>query len=151
MPFRSFSLLLACAAIASTPLIAQDIVRDAPGSALYIPPINPIPHWYEVRGGSWPVPPDILQKMVKLVDAEIGRNKHFNPANPMSDYVVQFRGEQRNGRQIVRLAGGCRGFGENAWRLSERFDEVFDGGKCYFDAEYTPADGQFVFSYHGYA
>lgn len=141
---------LALAALTCLPAPAQDMLRDGPGSALYIPPISPIPHWYEVRGGSWRVPLETLQELVKLVVAEVGRNPNFNPEEPTSDYVVQFRGEQRDGRRLVRLAGSCRGFAGNGWMLSERFNDVADGGKCYFEADYDPADRQFRFSYHGH-
>mgnify|MGYP003576551663 CR=1 FL=1 len=143
-------LLLVLLPLAVLSVQAQDIKRDSPWSTFYIPPINPTPHWYEVRGGSWRVSPETLQAMTILVDAEIGRNKNFHPADRAPDYVVQFRGEERNGRRFVRLVGSCRGYDRNAWMLSERFNEVSDGGKCYFDADYDPADKLFRFRYHGY-
>lgn len=130
---------------------AQDFRREPPGAAFYIPPINPVPHWYEVRGGSWRVPPGTLGELRSLIDKEIGRNKHFFPAGTAPRYAIQFRGETLEGRQLVRLVGACDALGKSEWRLSQQFIQVSDGGKCYFEADYRPDDKRLRFSYHGHA
>lgn len=133
------------------PSQAQDIQRGGPGSAMYIPPINPIPHWYEVRGGSWRVPLATVQELRLLIEGEIGRNKHFYPEGTVPRYAIQFRGETLDGRQVVRLVGACIAGENHEWKLSEQFIQMDDGGKCYFDADYRLDDRQLRFGYHGNA
>lgn len=148
MPRCLLSLLVLLVAL---PGQAQDMLRDGPGSAYYIPPINPLPHWYEVRGGSWRVPLSTVQELHALIQGEIARNKYFNPEGTTPRYAIQFRGETLEGAQVVRLSGACNGLVGSAWWLSERFHQVADGGKCYFEADFRPGDRRFRVSYHGHA
>lgn len=133
------------------PAQAQDIRRDALGSTFYIPPINPVPNWYEVRGGSWRVPLATLQEVRAIIETEIGHNKAFDLEGTNPRYAIQFRGETVDGRQVVRLIGACNGLGKSDWKLSEHFVQVYDGGRCYFEADYRPDDRQFRFRYNGHA
>ena len=130
---------------------AQDMHQDDPGSALYSPPISPIPHWYEVRGGSWRVSLATIQELRLLIQGEIGNNKHFYPGGAVPRYAIQFRGETRDGHHVVRLVGACNAGDKFNWKLSDQFMQVHDGGKCYFEANYLLNDKQFSFRYHGYA
>ena len=130
---------------------AQEIHGDKPVPTWTVPPINPIPHWYEVRGGSWRVSLATVQEMRTLIESEISRNKHFYPQDTTPKFVIQFRGETAGTRQIVRIVGACNGLGKNEWELSQQFSRVFDGGKCYFEADYQPSEKQFQFRYNGYA
>jgi hypothetical protein len=137
--------------LVALPAQAQDMLREGPGSAYYIPPINPLPHWYEVRGGSWRVPLSTVQELRTLIEGEIARNKYFYPEGTAPGYAIQFRGETLEGAQVVRLAGACNGLGKWAWRLSEQFNRVEDGGKCYFEADFRLEDRRLRFGYHGRA
>ncbi len=144
-------LALLAALLAMLPAQAQDVRRGTLGSSFYTPPINPIPNWYEVRGGTWRVPLATVQDLRVLIEAEISRNKDFDLEGTAPKYAIQFRGETVDGREVVRLFGACNGLGKSDWKLSEHFIQVFDGGRCYFEADYRRDDKQFRFRYNGRA
>lgn len=162
MPSQSHQLLLAAFLLAGPAHAApgaQDIRIAAPdwsvrppGAAAYLAPISPLPNWYEVRAGAWQVPLETVREIQALVEARIGANKLFGDKARIATYAIQFRGESRDGRRLVRLAGACNVHDTPRWQLSETFFNVNDGGKCYFDAEYDPLEKRLSrFDYHGYA
>ncbi|MCC2971874.1 hypothetical protein [Massilia sp. IC2-476] len=90
--------------------------------------------------------------MVSLIDARLVSNKLFGDKARIAKYAIQFRGETREDRRVVRLAGACQVFDTPAWELSAQFMHVDDGGQCFFDAEYDPVEKRLsYFTYHGYA
>jgi hypothetical protein len=109
-------------------------------------------NWYEVRGGSWQLGNDALAEIAGGLPAEASRHARLEPALPMSDYTVQYQGQVREGRRIVRLSGACRVFGKSANALRSEFLVVFDGGNCFFQATYDPVQRRFTeFGFNGVA
>ncbi|WP_036215968.1 hypothetical protein [Massilia sp. LC238] len=163
MPSPSHQLLFAALLLAGPAQAApdaQDIriappswaVSMPPGTAAYAPPVSPLPNWYEVRAGAWQVPLETVREIRALVDARLSANELFGNKARIATYAIQFRGEARDGRRVVRLAGACNVHDTPPWQLSETFFNVNDGGKCYFDAEYDPLEKRLSrFDYHGYA
>lgn len=163
MPSPSHQLLFAALLLAGTAQAAPDVqdIRIAPpswaaskppGAAAYAPPISPLPNWYEVRVGAWQVPLETVREIWALVDARLSANKLFGNKARIATYAIQFRGEAKDGRRVVRLAGACDVHDTPPWQLSQTFFNVSDGGKCYFDAEYDPLEKRLSrFDYHGYA
>lgn len=133
-------------------IAAPDWAIRPPGAAAYAPPISPLPNWYEVRAGAWQLPLETMREIRVLIDARLSANRLFGDKSRIATYAIQFRGEFRDGRRLVRLAGACNVHDTPPWQLSETFFNVNDGGKCYFDAEYDPLEKRLSrFDYHGYA
>ncbi len=157
MHLRLLAPLAAASALLCAPVHAQffspppDWARvKTPESRVHDPSVSPVPHWFEVRRGSWQVPLETVQHMVSLIEARVGSNTFFDKSRSAA-YAIQFRGETRGDRQIVRIAGACSLGGFPAEELSAGFVRVFDGGKCNFDAEYDPLEKRLsAFQYHGY-
>lgn len=104
---------------------------------MFKPAINPLPHWYEVRGGAWRVPAAVVEEMAKRIKTEGG-------AFVRDTYIIQYQGVSAGGAESVRLKGACSLNATNERELSERFHQVLGGGKCYFDAAYDPAAKRFT-------
>lgn len=109
------------------------------------PAINSLPNWYEVRGGAWRVPKNMVEEMDLRIRDEMGSAPvEFNK------YVIQYQGESSGASHSIRLSGACDTLGKNEREFSEKFHTVYDGGKCFFDAMYEPEKKQFsYFAYHG--
>jgi hypothetical protein len=70
----------------------------------------------------------------------------------LATYTVQYQGHLVDGKRLVRLAGACAAPGRTPDDLVRQWMVVFDGGDCFFDAEFDPVLTRFVsFSFHGYA
>ena len=110
------------------------------------PAINPVPHWYEVRGGAWRVPADVVEEMAARIEAEAGSSVRAR----LHGYTIQYQGVSSDSARSVRLMGACDTHGVSERYLSEAFYQVFDGGKCFFDAAYDPEEKRFTsLKYHG--
>ena len=121
---------------------AQRLENPGP-SWLPEPAINPLPNWYEVRGGAWPVPAAVVEEMAAGLKVEAGSSR-------LDKYIVQYQGEASGNVRSIRLMGACDTQGAKEWEFSERFHVVFDGGKCYFDATYDPEEKRITYlTYHG--
>ncbi|WEF35240.1 hypothetical protein [Pseudoduganella chitinolytica] len=120
-------------------------MEPARPSWLLKPAINPLPNWYEVRGGAWRVPADVVEEMASHIKAEAGSS-----VSPRLDtYLIQYQGESAGSVRSVRLMGACRTDVRSDREFSERFYIVFDGGKCFFDATYDPEEKRFTsLKYH---
>jgi hypothetical protein len=109
-----------------------------------------LPNWYEVAGGQWNVPMATVRDAASHVQ-EAADQAPWRPRGPraVGDYRVQYQGAVKDGKKLVRLMGACRtdpGQGDPAaqWLV------VFDGGTCYYRAEYDPATKAFVyFAFNG--
>lgn len=124
---------------------AQTLDNAFPSWALK-PAINPVPRWYEVRGGAWRVPADVVEEMATRIEIEVGSSVRSR----LDEYVIQYQGISSDGTRSVRLMGACDTHGTSERYLSEAFHVVFDGGKCYFDAAYDPDEKRFTsLRYHG--
>ena len=131
--------LLCLALISSGPVSADE---PAPGSA----------HWIEVEGGAWVVPPAVVAGMAAGLQAEADRHWGMGRRRPLGDYTIQYQGQRKDGQRSIRLGGACSLQGVKAEELRKRFQVVFDGGTCFFDASYDPEAGRFLdFAFHGYA
>jgi hypothetical protein len=112
------------------------------------PAINPVPHWYEVRGGAWRVPAEMVADMAAGIQAEAGAAVRAR----LDTYTIQYQGESAGNARTVRLMGACDTPGMQERALSDRFLVVDDGGKCFFDATYDPVQKRFMsLDYHGNA
>ena len=155
MPSLATSLVLAFTALAASPLHAQHAATVPPGwiqeRPVPKPPkvVGPMPHWYEVRGGSWQVSLETLRQIATRLKPELDGNAYFN--KPGAEYAIQFRGDSAGGRRIVRLFGTCSTNYIPDSMLTDDFMVIYDGGKCNFEAEYDPAEDRLSFRYHGYA
>lgn len=156
MAYRTAFLLLACAAVGSGSLHARQAGTEPPGwvqeRPVPKPPhaVGPMPHWYEVGGGAWQVPPEILQQIAARLKARLDANEYYS--KPGADYAIQFRGEFAGARRIVRLFGTCTSEYIPPSMLSDDFIVIRDGGECNFDAEYDAAEQAIsTFKYYGYA
>lgn len=156
---RSIMMIAAAAILLAAPAHAQSFripspawaVNKSPEEPAYVLPASPVANWYEVRGGDWQLSLETVQEIRALIDARIGSNRHFSRPAGIAKYAIQFRGESRNGRPAVRLAGACRIYEVFLSQLTETFIDVHDGGECYFDAEYDPVEKRLrQFKYHGY-
>jgi hypothetical protein len=126
-----------------TSAFAQTL-QNADPSWVLKPAISPLPNWYEVRGGAWRVPKEIVEEMFSLIRAEMGfASAEFNK------YVIQYQGESSGTSHLIRLSGACDTHGINEREFSERFHIVYDGGKCFFDATYDLKEKRFsYFAFH---
>lgn len=151
-PLATASALLFAPAHAQFSTPSPDWARTKlPEPLPYDPSINPVPNWFEVRGGAWQLPLETVHHMVSLVDARLDSNKSFRGKTRAARYAIQFRGEAREERRIVRLAGTCSVDYTPARQLLVEFLIVKDGGECNFDAEYDPVEKRLsYFRYHGY-
>lgn len=154
MPFRMIPMLLACAACAPALVHAQATTPSRPDwiqdrlAPPPLPPISPLPHWYEVRGGTWQVPLETVQHMASLFDAKLASNENFQRAG--GDRFFQFRGELLDNVRIIRLLGNCSQGSNSGASLSMAFLQIRDGGMCVFDAEYDPVQQRIsYFRYYG--
>ena len=121
-------------------------LNSANPSWLLKPAISPLPNWYEVRGGTWRVSVDVVKQMASLVKAEVGSSVRAR----LDTYIIQYQGESSGNARSIRLMGACDVHGTSERALSERFYNVFDGGKCFFDATYDPEEKRFTsLTYHG--
>lgn len=138
--YRAASGTLLCLALISSGLVSAD--EPAPGSA----------HWIEVEGGAWVVPPAVVAGMAAGLQAEADRHWGMGRRRPLGDYTIQYQGQRQDGQRLIRLGGACSLQGVKAEALRKRFRVVFDGGTCFFDANYDPEAGRFLdFAFHGYA
>lgn len=120
--------------------------ENATPSWLSKPAINPLPHWFEVRGGAWRVPAADVEEMASRIKAEVDASLRAR----LDTYIIQYQGESSGGAKLIRLMGACDIHGTSERDLSERFHIVFDGGKCFFDATYDPEEKRFTsLTYHG--
>lgn len=132
-------------ALASASTGQAQTMELARPSWLLKPAINPLPNWYEVRGGAWRVPADVVDDMAARIKAEVGSSE-----NPRLDsYVIQYQGKLAGSVRSVRLMGACQTHVKSDREFSEQFHIVFDGGRCYFDATYDPGGKRLTsFAYH---
>jgi hypothetical protein len=116
------------------------ILENAVPSWASKPAISPVPHWYEVRGGAWRVPADVVEEMAARIGAEVG----LSDGARLDGYTIQYQGISSEGARSIRLMGACNTHGTSERYLSEAFYVVFDGGKCFFDAAYDPEEKRFT-------
>lgn len=110
--------------------------------------------WYQVEGGAWAVPPDVTNAAATQLQqaADHAPGPPRIRVRPVADYTVQYQGTVVDGKRLVRLAGACSTMGRSPGDLARQWLVVFDGGNCYFDAQFDPAHERFVsFSFHGRA
>jgi len=110
--------------------------------------INPLPNWYEVRGGAWRVSEDVVEEMASRIEAEVDSS-----VRPRLDtYIIQYQGELSGSARSIRLMGACNIGRAGELDFSARFYIVSDGGECFFDAIYDPKGKRFTsLTYHGKA
>lgn len=133
------------AALAHGTVAQARATQAAAPSWLLKPAINPLPNWYEVRGGTWRVPRDVVEDMAARIDGEMGSRR-----GALHEYTIQYQGTSSGAARAIRLMGACAARTGDERQLSERFHVVFDGGRCYFDATYDAQEKRFThFAYHG--
>lgn len=124
------------------------ILQDTSPAWSLKPAINPVPNWYEVRGGAWRVPTEIVTQMASRIKTEVGASVLAR----LDTYVIQYQGVTAGATRAIRLMGACNKQGASERTFSDRFYVVFDGGTCYFDATYDPDEQRFTsLNYHGHA
>jgi hypothetical protein len=108
--------------------------------------------WVEVDGGAWTVPDEVRSAMAAGLQAEAESHWGSGRRRPLESYTVQYQGKTMDGVRTVKLAGACSVTGMTPERLKKAFFLVFDGGTCFFEATYDPAQGRYLsFSFHGHA
>ena len=78
--------------------------------------------------------------MAARIEGEVGSPVRAR----LHEYTIQYQGVSSGGARAVRLMGACNTNGASERSLSEAFHQVFDGGKCYFDAAYDPEEKRFT-------
>ena len=110
------------------------------------PAIDPLPDWYEVRGGAWRVPAGTVAHMAAALDTEVAASSRAR----RDSYTMQYQGESSGAARSIRVMGGCDIVGIDKRTLSDHFRIVADGGTCFFDAIYDPDAKRFTsLRYHG--
>lgn len=109
-----------------------------------------LPNWYEVAGGQWHVPADTVAEAASHVQEAADHAPWSRSVLPqIGQYRVQYQGAIKDGKKLVRMTGACRtspGEGDP----TVRWLVVYDGGQCYYRAEYDPASNTFVyFAFNG--
>lgn len=109
-----------------------------------------LPNWYEVAGGQWQVPQQMVAQAASHVQEAADHARWSGTVLPqVGTYRVQYQGAIKDGKKLVRMMGACRtdpGEGDP----TARWLVVYDGGKCYYRAEYDPASNTFVyFAFNG--
>jgi len=123
-----------------------------PEAADYLPPpINPLPNWYEVRGGEWEVPAELLAEIVIGTERQLGTGRSIVSGRAYG-YTMQYQGRIQDNSRTVKVMGACQVDKWTPAMLSQQFLAMFDGGKCYFSAIYDIETRKFIrFSYNGQA
>lgn len=149
--FRSFAAFVIGVAAGSAVLTAAAQRLDASGPdwiqekpVVKPSPVSPLPHWYEVRGGEWPLPLDTLHRLATLMEAQLADNPRFKGKNGRAAHAIQFRAEIDGGKRIVRLEGDCEPDDETRLRLSLQFQGIRGGGRCVFHAAYDPVADRLI-------
>lgn len=110
-----------------------------------------LPNWYEVAGGQWKVPTATLVQAASHVQEAANNVPWRGAARAVGDYHVQYQGEIKDGRKLVRLMGACKSF-EGQTDMTSHWLVMMDGGTCYYQAEYDPASKTYVyFAFNGVA
>jgi hypothetical protein len=123
---------------------AQEVRGAVPEAADYLPPVNPLPNWYEVRGGEWEVPVEVLAEIAILTGRQLGPGRSIM-SSPAYGYTMQYQGRLHGNDRTVKLMGACQVNGWTPAMLSHRFMVVSDGGKCYFSATYDIETKDFAY------
>jgi hypothetical protein len=107
--------------------------------------------WVEVQGGAWHVSAATLKEVkagiVPFVETANDPETESSQKNikdlktHWKGYTVQYRGQRRNGRDLIFMQALCRGGTGRSLRKS--FLRVYDGGACYFSLAYDPAEKKF--------
>jgi hypothetical protein len=154
MYFRRFAATLAVA-LCWTTSNAQGFPRQPAVQAEALPQ-RVLPTWFEVRGGAWQVPPELVREMAQRLQegsahADLHKMAMYRrPLVQLSDYTVQYRGELSGGTRLVQVLGDCHGHNSSDEMLTEAFHVIMDGGTCIFDATYSPKENRFTsFEFHG--
>ncbi len=61
----------------------------------------------------------------------------------LSDYVRQYFGVTRAGARRILVNAACRAYAEQNPDWDDAFIMVFDGGPCFFQAEFDPTSRNF--------
>jgi hypothetical protein len=88
--------------------------------------------WIEVRGGAW-VPDDTTLSSVSSgirTYAETMAKRQKRELRPWSEYSFQYQGRTTKGKRFLYVLALCGTLGEPD--LHAEFEEVLDGGSCYF-------------------
>ena len=143
---RGIGLLLASLSIFLAAGVNAQVPRSLmPELADYLPPINPLPNWYEVRGARWEVPVDVLVEIAMRTERELGTGRSIIS----NGYTMQYQGQLQHEDRTVKLMGACRRDGWTPAMLSHQFLEMLGGGECYFNATYDMKSKDFThFSYN---
>ena len=104
-----------------------------------------VPNWVEVQGGTWSVPPEVVNDVAGRVQE--AANKAPWGGRPVPDvdaFQVQYQGTRIDGKRIVRMVGSCR-IAPGAPDMKQHWYIVNDGGNCYYSAQYDPAAQAIVY------
>jgi hypothetical protein len=95
--------------------------------------------WIEVKGGSWKPDATMLSEIERALKSAVpiaAVNRGAMP--PWTAYTFQFQGRsQVMGPRYIVINAFCEG-SRNDSTLKTTWVRVFDGGPCYFSAQYEP-------------
>lgn len=99
--------------------------------------------WFAIPGGSWsPTPEQVANARSQLEPyvEQIATERHLG-LQEWSSYSFQYQGRSEAGAKMIFINAFCITPPPYA---QTRFVVVFDGGSCFFQAEYLPEKQQFL-------